>query len=116
MRIFIGHDTRFKDATKVCEKSIRNYWPDADITWLNKSKLKEAGIYGREDVPGESTEFSFTRFYVQFLCNSEGMALFCDNDFLWKCDPRHLRKYLNDFRLISMQLISLKTNKHTQFN
>ena len=98
MRIFIGHDSRYKDATKVCEKSIRNYWPDADIAWLNKDKLKESGIYGREDVEGESTEFSFTRFYVPLLCNYRGIAMFCDNDFLWKGDPRLIRRYVNQMQ------------------
>ena len=95
MRIFIGHDSRYKDASKVCKQSILNHWPDADITFLDKAKLKEIGIYGREDVKGESTEFSFTRFYVPLICNYKGVAMFCDNDFVWKCDPRQLRKYIN---------------------
>tara|TARA_R100001163_G_C5055478_1_gene191946 strand:- start:942 stop:1595 length:654 start_codon:yes stop_codon:yes gene_type:complete len=95
MRIFIGHDSRYKDATKVCEKSIKNYWPEADITWLDKAKLKEMNVYGRKDVEGESTEFSFTRFYVPLLCNYKGIAMFCDNDFLWKGDPRLIRRYVN---------------------
>ena len=62
MRIFIGHDSRHKQASKVCKQSILNYWPDADITYLDKAKLKEIGMYGRKDVDGDSTEFSFTRF------------------------------------------------------
>ena len=95
MRIFIGHDSRYKDATKVCKQSILNYWPEANITYLDKAALIKAGIYGREDVEGESTEFSFTRFYVPLICNYKGIAMFCDNDFLWKCDPRKLRKYIN---------------------
>ena len=95
MRIFIGHDSRYKDATKVCKQSILNYWPEADITYLDKAALIKAGIYGREDVEGESTEFSFTRFYVPLLCNYEGIAMFCDNDFLWKGDPRNIRRYVN---------------------
>ena len=50
MRIFIGHDSRYTDATKVCAQSIKYYWPEADITWLDKAALIRAGIYGREDV------------------------------------------------------------------
>ena len=95
MRIFIGHDSRYTDSTKVCAQSIKYYWPEADITWLDKAALIKSGIYGREDVEGESTEFSFTRFYVPLLCNYKGIAMFCDNDFLWKCDPRQIRKYVN---------------------
>ena len=52
MRIFIGHDSRYIDATKVCRQSILNYWPEANITFLDKAKLKNAGVYGREAVKG----------------------------------------------------------------
>jgi|TARA_R110000822_G_scaffold283729_4_gene405253 hypothetical protein len=104
MRIFIGHDSRFKDVTKVCEASIRKYQPDADITWLDKEHLKKHGFYGRKDVEGESTEFSFTRFYVPMICNYQGTAMFCDNDFLWKCDPNEMRRYLKK----SMALVKHK--------
>ena len=96
MRIFIGHDSRHIDATKVCRKSILNYWPEANITFLDKAKLKEAGVYGREDVEGESTEFSFTRFYVPMLSHYKGVSLFCDNDFVWKCNPSELLQYLRN--------------------
>jgi hypothetical protein len=96
LRIFIGHDSRYKDASKVCEKSIKDYFPEANITWLDKSKLKEAGIYGRKEVEGESTEFSFTRFYVPLLCNYEGLAIFCDNDFLWKCDINQAKRFIKN--------------------
>ena len=50
----------------------------------------------RDSVSGESTEFSFTRFYVPMVCNYDGIAIFCDNDFLWKCDPTEMIKYLGD--------------------
>ena len=40
MRIFIGHDTRYKKATLVCQKSIREFNPDIKISWLDKHKLK----------------------------------------------------------------------------
>jgi len=96
IKIFIGHDSRYPEATKVCKASILKYWPEANITYLDKAKLKEIGVYGREDIEGESTEFSFTRFYVPMLMNYKGYALFCDNDFLWRVDPREVSRYLGD--------------------
>ena len=30
------------------------------------------------------------------ICHYEGIAMFCDNDFLWKCDPTEMIKYLGD--------------------
>ena len=95
LRIFIGHDSRHASATKVCRQSILNHFPGASITFLDKAKLKEIGVYGREDVEGESTEFSFTRFYVPLLMNYNGYGMFCDNDFLWRVDPREISMYLN---------------------
>ena len=96
MRIFIGHDSRFPQATKTCRQSMKNYNDNLDITFLEKDHLKKFNFYGREDIPGESTEFSFTRFYVPMVCNYNGIAMFCDNDFLWKCDPTEMIKYLGD--------------------
>ena len=57
LRIFVGHDSRYMEATKTCMQSIYDHFPHADISYLDKPKLKELNFYGREDVPGESTEF-----------------------------------------------------------
>lgn len=96
MRIFIGHDSRYPQATDVCEKSMKNFNSKLSVTRLDKKKLKDSGLYERVDVSGESTEFSFTRFYVPLLCDYEGIAMFCDNDFLWRCDPSEMLEYLGD--------------------
>jgi len=96
IRIFIGHDSRYPEASKVCRQSILKYYPNASIVYLDKNLMKANGQYGREDVEGESTEFSFTRFYVPMLMHYNGYAMFCDNDFLWKVDPREITRYLND--------------------
>ena len=95
MKIFIGHDSRYPQATEVCERSIIDHNPDLkdQIHFLDKEILKQSELYGRKDLPGESTEFSFTRFYIPMLCNYDGIAMFCDNDFLWKCDPTEMIKY-----------------------
>lgn len=95
LRIFVGHDSRYMQATKTCMQSIYDHFPHADISYLDKPKLKELNFYGREDVPGESTEFSFTRFYTPMLMHYEGISIFCDNDFLWKSDIREVIDYLN---------------------
>ena len=96
MRIFIGHDSKYPQATKVCRASMESYNSNLNITYVDKQHLRKYEFYGREDMSTESTEFSFTRFYVPMLCNYEGIALFCDNDFLWKCDPLEVEKYLGD--------------------
>jgi len=95
MRIFIGSDSRHPQATKVVRKSILDNG-DHEVMSLVKAQLVKRGIYGRKDVPNESTEFSFTRFYTPLCNNWNGVAIFCDNDFVWKCNPEEVVQYLGD--------------------
>tara|TARA_Y100000766_G_C18882627_1_gene594226 strand:+ start:711 stop:1361 length:651 start_codon:yes stop_codon:yes gene_type:complete len=99
MKIFIGHDSKYPQATDVCIKSIRDNGFKGDIQILDKKKLIRDGVYSREDVEGESTEFSFTRFYVPLLSDYKGISMFCDNDFLWKCNPEELLDYMDNHKL-----------------
>jgi|TARA_R100000353_G_scaffold174328_2_gene142066 hypothetical protein len=115
MKIFIGHDSRYPQATEVCERSIIDHNPDLkdQIHFLDKEILKQSELYGRKDLPGESTEFSFTRFYIPMLCNYDGIAMFCDNDFLWQCDPTEMIKYLgdNDIAVVQHEDYNVTKNK-----
>jgi len=99
MKIFIGHDSKYPEATEVCIASIRNNGFTGEIHKLDKQQLINDGVYGRKDVEGESTEFSFTRFYVPLLSKWKGVSMFCDNDFLWKCNPEELLDYLEDHKM-----------------
>ena len=98
MKIYIGHDSRFPQATRVCRKSIEDHSEkgEHEIKYLDKKSLTRVGAYGRKDVEGESTEFSFTRFYVPMLSHYQGKSLFVDNDFVFKCNPTELEQYLRD--------------------
>ena len=98
MKIYIGHDSKFPQATRVCRRSIEDHSKkgEHEIKYLDKKSLTRVGIYGREDVSGESTEFSFTRFYVPMLCHYKGIALFVDNDFVFKCNPTEIEQYLRE--------------------
>ncbi len=35
-------------------------------------------------------------FYTPLCNNWNGIAIFCDNDFVWKCDPEEVVQYLGD--------------------
>ena len=89
MKIFIGFETEYPEAFEVCAESIRQYNPNHEIIPLVKSELEEQGLYTRP-YQGESTEFAFTRFLVPALCEWKGYALFCDGDFMWRCDPQEI--------------------------
>ena len=98
MKIYIGHDSKYPQATKVCRKSIEDHSEkgEHEIKYLDKKSLIRVGAYKRPDIANESTEFSFTRFYVPMLSHYKGVSLFCDNDFVWKCNPSEVLQYLRN--------------------
>ena len=110
MKIFIGFETEYPEAFEVCAESIRQYNPNHEIIPLVKSELEEQGLYTRP-YQGESTEFAFTRFLVPALCEWKGYALFCDGDFMWRCDPQEIE----DFAKQSSESPSVWVVKHPPF-
>ena len=110
MKIFIGFETDYPEAFEVCAESIRQYNPNHEIIPLVKSELEEQGLYTRP-YQGESTEFAFTRFLVPALCEWKGYALFCDGDFMWRCDPQEIEDLVKQ----SSQSPSVWVVKHPPF-
>jgi hypothetical protein len=89
IRVFIGYDTREAIAFDVLSHSIhaRASRP-VSITPVRLSQL--AGVFEREVNPLQSTQFSFSRFLVPYLCDFEGWALFMDCDMLMLDDVARL--------------------------
>ena len=92
MKIFIGYENEYPESFEVCAEPIRRFNQNHEIIPLVKSELEEKGLYTRE-YQGESTDFAFTRFLVPFLSDYKGYALFCDGDFMWRCDPQEIEDY-----------------------
>jgi hypothetical protein len=80
MNIYIGWDSKYDIASKVCKKSIlMNTNHHYECYYLKRGEI-EGFARGEQN---ESTEFAFTRFLVPLLNNWQGYAIFCDNDFLF---------------------------------
>lgn len=79
--VFIGYDSQETVAFHVLSHSI---WTRASepvsVVALNLRQLR--GILTRERHPLQSTEFSFSRFLVPYLCDYSGWAIFMDCDML----------------------------------
>jgi hypothetical protein len=91
LNVFIGYDSSLPDISEVCAFSMRRRSSIAlAIHFLKLQELVDSGLYWRETDPKASTEFTYLRFLVPHLCRYEGMALFCDNDFLWLDDVANL--------------------------
>lgn len=95
--IFIGWDSRHADSAEVCRYSILKHATiPVQIHFLQKKTLEAQKFYLRDPDPGDTTEFTYTRFLVPQLCNYSGWALYVDGDFLFQHDVRELFQYIDD--------------------
>lgn len=90
MRIFVGHDSRQPENTQACVESIKQF--GHEVILLDRAQLQSEHGYSRDE--DGSTEFTYTRFLVPYLCNYQGGALFCDGDFIWRKDPAKILLYI----------------------
>lgn len=95
IKIFIGFDPAETVAFHVLSHSIHaQASKPVSITPVMQSQLK--GIFNRAKHELQSTEFSFSRFLVPFLCDYQGWALFMDCDMLLRADIAELWQLRND--------------------
>ena len=89
IRIFIGYDEKETVAYHVLAHSIiANATQPVTISPLRKESFRS--FYVRERSNIESTDFSFTRFLVPYLCDYEGWAMFMDCDMVNTADIAEL--------------------------
>lgn len=97
LKIFVGWDSREDIAYQVCKFSIEKHSSvPVDVSALKQNELRDVGLYTREIDKLASTEFTFTRFYIPYLMNFKGWAIFCDCDFLWIEDVEKLLSLADD--------------------
>ena len=103
LTLYIGFDSSNYTqilAHDICIKSILKYNDKIKIISLVKSELEQKGYFYREHDLKASTEFTYTRFLVPFLNNYEGIAVFCDSDFLYKYDIEDLLKFYDESKAV----------------
>lgn len=101
-QIFIGWDPHESMAYEVAVASLRRTSPAHICIPLDLTDLRRQGLYTRPtqvvdghlfDVYSQapmSTEHAISRFFLPFLCQHEGWALFVDGDVLFRADVRDL--------------------------
>ena len=102
--LYIGYDSSNYGqelAFEVCKRSVLKFNKDIKIIKLEKNNLKEKNIYRRENDTDGSTEFTYTRFLVPYLNNYKDFAIFCDSDFIWRCDINEIFKYINSDKSVA---------------
>jgi hypothetical protein len=89
IRLFLGYDAPQCVAFHVAGHSVlRHASEPVSIAPLMLSQLQR--IFTRPRDPKQSTDFSFTRFLVPFLCEYEGWAIFADGDMIFRKDIAEL--------------------------
>jgi lipopolysaccharide biosynthesis glycosyltransferase len=89
IHVFIGYDSRQTALFNVAQHSIiRHCSKPVSIIPIKLSHLR--GIFEREKLAIQSTEFSFSRFLTPYLCGFEGWALFMDCDVIARGDLAEL--------------------------
>lgn len=91
-QIFIGYDKREAKAYDVCKFSIEQV---SDIK-INKLFSEDIETYNRDWGEPQSTDFTFTRFWVPQLSNYEGWSFFVDCDFVFLADPLEILKDVDE--------------------
>lgn len=85
IRLFIGYDSKEAVAYNVLAHSVQQHSSQpVSITPVMLSQLTD--IHTRKRNSLSSTEFSFSRFLVPFLCEYQGWAIFMDCDMLVRDD------------------------------
>ena len=93
--IFIGYDRQEVVAYHVLAQSLleRSSRP-VRLTPINLSNL--GGLFARDAVATQSTEFSFSRFLAPYLSGYDGWSLFMDCDMLARADVAELFALADD--------------------
>lgn len=96
-QIYIGYDAREHAAWEVCDKSIRDFH-------LKPKKLRTQNIpeYTRNFGEKQSTDFTFSRFWLPYLCGYEGFSMFVDCDFLFLKNPLNVIHEIDTNKAVSV--------------
>src|SRR5262245_43098876 len=90
-RVFIGWDSREPIAYEVAKFSLeRRASIPVQVTPIKLDELRARGLYSRGEDPLAATEFTYSRFLTPYLAGYQGIALFCDCDFLFLDDIKNL--------------------------
>lgn len=95
-RIFIGYEEREHEAYRVCKHSLETR---SKITTV-KLRSQDIPEFNRDWGEPATTDFTWTRFWVPYLCDFKGWSFFCDVDFLFLADPLQLLDHIDDSKAV----------------
>jgi lipopolysaccharide biosynthesis glycosyltransferase len=93
LRVFVGYDGEVEPVAyhAFCQSVIENSSVPVSFTPLSLNTLKDY----KENHDDGSNAFIYSRFLVPYLCDYEGIAIFCDGDMICAGDIAELAEYTN---------------------
>jgi len=96
-RCYFGYDSHEDVTFEVAKYSVEKHSSvPIEVIPLKRPELQKRGIYTRTQDPKQSTEFTYCRFFIPYMNNYKGWALFADDDFLWLGDIAELIDQCDD--------------------
>lgn len=112
IRVFLGYDSNETIAYHVLAHSILDHASvPVSITPLKINQLPMT----RKRETYQSTEFSFSRFLVPWLCGYEGQAIFMDCDMLMRANIKHLMDLFDDRYAVQVVKHDYSAKKDNKF-
>lgn len=101
VKVFVGYDSTQREAFDVFCHSLEEHCSiNFELFGLVMEEFKAYTDWWRDADPLQSTEFTYLRFAVPWLCNYEGRALFMDCDMLAMGDLAEILKLpMDDYAL-----------------
>ena len=97
---YIGYEEREHEAYRVCKHTIERF--DSGLATTIKLRSQDIPEYNRNWGEPQSTDFTFTRFWVPYLSKFKGYSIFVDCDFLFLDDVQKLTEYINPDLAVSV--------------
>ncbi len=98
--IYIGYEAREHEAYKTCRYSINVH--KTSFTTTHQLRSIDIEEYDRDLGEPQSTDFTFTRFWVPYLSNYSGFSIFVDCDFLFLDDPMRVMRHVDPRHAVSV--------------
>lgn len=114
IRVFIGYDPHEAAAFHVLSHAIM-VRASAPVSIVGLTLNSLGNIFHREYDKKQSTNFSFTRFLVPYLCDFTGHAIFMDCDMLCRGDIAELWRYRSASHAVRVVKHEYEPSTQTKF-
>ncbi len=91
-RVFIGVEPGEQEAAELCRWSILEHSTlPVQVEFLLPETLKNNSIFSKES--NNNSDLSYCKFFVPYLSDYRGLAIYCSADMIWQIDIREVFRH-----------------------